>query len=141
MIMLKKKIKINEKIFDLEMEDLKGKFIRIEINGKDYFFRKDNGNVIPVDQRQLLAAEQEAESVFSEVFCEAPKNLRAPLAGMVSNIWAKAGEKVVKGQKLVTVIAMKMENEISASGTGKIKEIKCQPNQAVNKDDILVIFE
>ena len=43
-----------------------------------------------------------------------------------------------KGQKVVTLIAMKMENEILASNEGEVMEIFVKKDDVVNKDDILL---
>ena len=70
-----------------------------------------------------------------------PKALRAPMPGLVVKIEAEEGQEVVRGQGLVIVEAMKMENELKAEGDGQISKILVEPGQAVDKDQILVEFE
>jgi biotin carboxyl carrier protein len=41
----------------------------------------------------------------------------------------------------VIVEAMKMENELKATGPGKVKEIRVKQGQAVEKNEVLVVFE
>ncbi len=139
--MIKKKIKINEKVFDVELEPIKEKYFRVEINGKDYFFKRDGGDLVPIEASHILAEEEDQMNGEVQMGGGAQRNVKAPLSGTVSSVWVKAGDSVSKNQKLVTIIAMKMENEISAVGSGRVKEIKCAANQNVNKDDTLIIFE
>jgi acetyl-CoA/propionyl-CoA carboxylase biotin carboxyl carrier protein len=63
------------------------------------------------------------------------------LAGTVSSVAVKIGEALKPGQRVVTLIAMKMENEIVSEGYGKIKEIKVKENQSVDSGDTLIILE
>jgi len=51
------------------------------------------------------------------------------------------GQRVSRGDGLVILEAMKMENEFRATGDGTVKEIRVQPGQAVNPGDVLVVIE
>ena len=46
-----------------------------------------------------------------------------------------------RGDGLVFLEAMKMENEFRATGDGTVREIRVQPGQTVNPGDILVVVE
>ena len=46
-----------------------------------------------------------------------------------------------KNQGVIKVEAMKMENELKAKFDGKVKAIKVKEHQAVDKDQVLVVFE
>jgi len=65
----------------------------------------------------------------------------SPLPGTIYQVNVKEGSDVKEGQSLVKIIAMKMENDITAPKAGKIKEVKVKKNESVNKGDILVIIE
>jgi biotin carboxyl carrier protein len=60
---------------------------------------------------------------------------------LVLAIEVKEGDLVKTGQGVAIVEAMKMENELKAKFDGKVKKIKVKPGQAVDKDEVLVIFE
>lgn len=47
----------------------------------------------------------------------------APISGTIAEIFIKEGDFVEKEQKLLTLLAMKMENEILAEKEGKVKKI------------------
>lgn len=70
-----------------------------------------------------------------------PKALKAPMPGLVIKIEAQLGDDVRKGQGLVIVEAMKMENELKCEGDGRVSQILVEVGQAVEKDQVLVEFE
>ena len=67
--------------------------------------------------------------------------LKAPMPGRVVLIEVAVGQRVRKGDGLVILEAMKMENEFRAAGEGTVKEIRVQPGQAVNPGDVLMVIE
>jgi len=69
------------------------------------------------------------------------KNLPAPMPGLIVNIQCAPGDEVKKGDPLLVMEAMKMENEIKSPLTGKIKAINVAPRQSVDKGQVMVEFE
>jgi len=65
----------------------------------------------------------------------------APLPGIVAVISKKVGDSVKKGESVLKLVAMKMENDIKSKKDGKIKDIKVKKNDSVNKGDILIIID
>ena len=65
----------------------------------------------------------------------------AHLPGIIYDIKAKEGSSVKQGQILFTLMAMKMENDITAPRDGIVKEIKVKKDDNVNKGDVLAIIE
>lgn len=64
--------------------------------------------------------------------------LKAPMPGMVVKIMVSEGDEVKKGDKVIIIEAMKMENAISATLSGTIKNIKAIEGNAVEKDALLM---
>lgn len=60
-------------------------------------------------------------------------NVKAPMPGLVLDILVEAGQAVNKGDNLIILEAMKMENIIKASGSGTVKSIHVQKKDAVEK--------
>jgi pyruvate carboxylase subunit B len=67
--------------------------------------------------------------------------LKAPMPGLVIKIEVEVGQHVKKGDGLLIVEAMKMENELRAHAPGVVKEIKVEARQAVEKNQVLIVFE
>ena len=68
-------------------------------------------------------------------------HVKAPMPGLVLNVLVEAGQEVKKGDKLLVLEAMKMENIIKAAGDGKVAHIAVDKGQAVDKNQTLVEFE
>jgi len=138
---MRTKIKIGEKSYNIEISEIKEDLIKVRVDDKDYFFTKNNlGELIPVDTRTkdfgVLVEEGE---VLWETLAE--KEIRSPIAGIISSIDVKKEEAVKPGQKVATLIAMKMENEIISEISGIVKEIKVRENQFVDTGEVLVLLK
>lgn len=64
----------------------------------------------------------------------------AQMPGTIVDIDVNVGDKVTKGQKLLVLEAMKMENEIVAPHDGTVSEISVAAGALVNAGDVLVIL-
>jgi biotin carboxyl carrier protein len=69
------------------------------------------------------------------------KEVKSPMSGKIVGVFTKAGSDVKKGQVLVVLEAMKMENQIKSHVNGRIREIKVCGGQSVKMGEVLVIFE
>lgn len=72
---------------------------------------------------------------------EGPRELRAPMPGLVVRILVGPGQAVEAGDGLVVMEAMKMENELSARTAGVVAAVRVEEGQTVNQDDVLVTLE
>ncbi len=67
--------------------------------------------------------------------------VKAPLPGNIFKIEVAVGDKVNRGDVLIVMEAMKMENNVLAEKDGTIKSIKVALGDAVLQNDILIEFE
>jgi len=67
-------------------------------------------------------------------------DLKSPMPGLVLKILVKEGDEVKKGDSLIVLEAMKMENMLKAQGNGLVKAIKVQQGNAVEKGALLIQF-
>lgn len=70
-----------------------------------------------------------------------PAPLLAPMPGLVVRVSVKAGDSVAVGQPLVSIEAMKMENELRSKAAGTVKAVLVEAGVAVEKGAILVELE
>jgi biotin carboxyl carrier protein len=63
--------------------------------------------------------------------------IKAPLTGSITTINVKAGDTVKKGQVLMILEAMKMENEIMAAADGKITSVNVNKGDSVETGAVL----
>ena len=69
------------------------------------------------------------------------KEIKSPMTGKIVGVFVKTGSEVKRGQLLVVLEAMKMENQIKSHANGRIREIKVCEGQSVNTGEILITFE
>ena len=67
--------------------------------------------------------------------------VKSPLPGSIVKVMVQAGQEIKKGDTLLTMESMKMENVIASEVTGKVKSVLVQPGQNVMQDDKLVEIE
>lgn len=122
------KLKIKEKVYDVEITDSRdADRIIITVNGNPYLFGKAGAAQETAAPRVTLPKRD-----FSS------KTIKASLAGLITEVSAKEGDLVKAGTKLLTLSAMKMENEIVSDFDGKIKEVRVKANDKVKEGDVLI---
>ena len=67
--------------------------------------------------------------------------VKSPLPGSIVKVMVKPGDSVKKGDTLLTMESMKMENIVASEYTGTVKNVLVQPGQNVMQDDKLVEIE
>ena len=87
---------------------------------------------IGAEAAKKAAAEAEKKAAqAAKVATITGKPIVAPIPGTVLSISVKVGDKVTKGQELLVLEAMKMENSITSDYTGTVKQILCEVGEAV----------
>jgi len=66
--------------------------------------------------------------------------LNAPIPGLITKVEVEEGARVKKGQGLVILEAMKMENELKSPIDGVVKTIKVKEGKPIEKGEIIMIF-
>ena len=69
------------------------------------------------------------------------KMLLSPMPGLLTQINVKVGEKVVAGQKLAAIEAMKMENTLLAAQDGIVAELLVKQGDSLSVDQLIMRFE
>ena len=64
--------------------------------------------------------------------------IKAPMPGKIIDVLVREGASVLRGEPLVILEAMKMQNEIVSPATGTVVKVMTKANSNVMKDDILV---
>jgi biotin carboxyl carrier protein len=67
--------------------------------------------------------------------------VKAPMPGLVLDVMVTVGQAVQKGDPLLILEAMKMENVIKAAGEGRVKAVKVDKGAAVEKGELLLEME
>ncbi|MCX6148567.1 MAG: acetyl-CoA carboxylase biotin carboxyl carrier protein subunit [Candidatus Kapabacteria bacterium] len=68
-------------------------------------------------------------------------SIKSPMPGLIVKINCAVGDEVKKGDKLVIIEAMKMENAIASLTSGIVKSIKLAEGSVVEKDSVIIELE
>ena len=68
------------------------------------------------------------------------RHIGAPMPGTVATVSVSPGQKVARGDVLVTLEAMKMETAVRADADGEVAEVLARPKQRVDAKDLLIVF-
>lgn len=77
---------------------------------------------------------------MSNVASAKVNDLKAPMPGLIVGINVQPGDVISKGDSLLILEAMKMENMLKATGDGTIKAIRIAKGDRVEKGQVLVEF-
>lgn len=78
---------------------------------------------------------------FDKLLVTKVNEIKAPMPGLVLNIVVAPGDVVKKGDVVIVLEAMKMENNLKSPADGVVKKIAVQKGNAVEKNQILIQFE
>lgn len=95
----------------------------------------------PVQSAPKAAPAPKAEAKPAVQVPQGAEVVEAPMPGTILDIKVNQGDTVKKGQVLVILEAMKMENEIMAPRDGKVTAINTTKGASVNLGDALVSLE
>lgn len=99
----------------------------ILLNGISYSFSIET----PTSYKRLRYLNTKAGSKKNE-------NLAAPMPGKIVEVLTEEGREIRAGEPLLILEAMKMQNEIQAPVSGKVKKIHVKSEQSVLKDDLMI---
>ena len=100
----------------------------ITVNGKTYSVSVENGAAVSVAQTAAPVASAPAAAPAG---AEGSVKVTAPMPGKVLSVKASAGQAVKKGEVLLGVEAMKMENDIVAPQDGTVATINVSAGDAI----------
>lgn len=78
---------------------------------------------------------------LSNLMASTVNEVKAPMPGLVLDIHVEAGSQVSKGDSLLVLEAMKMENVLKSPTDGVVKNVSVSSGQAVEKGQVLIEFE
>ncbi len=107
--------------------DYSAKTFTIRVNGHDY-------DVQAQDHFDELLEKMGLQSLGSNKV----ENIKAPMPGLVLEILVEAGQNVQKGDSVLILEAMKMENVLKAPGDGVVQSIEVAKGNAVEKNAVLI---
>lgn len=102
--------------------------VQYVLDSDQLYLDRDNGNIVI---RNVTYAAPEATDVAGD------GKIRAPMDGAVVNILVNKGDQVVRGQTLLVLEAMKIQQQIKADVDGVVEDVLGQQGQQVKKRQML----
>jgi biotin carboxyl carrier protein len=119
---------VDNRSFEIEVDHAEDEY-RVLVDGRNY-------HVNLVDERRVRIGGGQ-----SEIQLQGRQKVSVPMPGKVIAVLVSEGDSIEKGQGLVIVEAMKMENEVRSPIAGEVKEIKVKTGDAVEGGAVLLIVE
>jgi biotin carboxyl carrier protein len=118
--------------------------VTIELIGKD-----ETGKQLTLmvnGQKKVVQVQDQFDVLLKQLGMDKMTNakineVKAPMPGLVLRLLVTEGQAVQKGDALLVLEAMKMENIITAAGEGVVKSIKVEPKLAVEKNQVMLVME
>lgn len=139
--------------FDMDIAEEKSGILHVLNNHQSYnvevlkadlseksFTIKVNGNIYNLNVKDKY--DELLKSLgFENLGASKVNEVKAPMPGLVLDIRVAVGDEVKKGDALLVLEAMKMENIIKSPSDGIVKKIPVNKAQAVEKNQVLIQFE
>jgi len=146
--MKKYKFTINGNNYEAQINNIEDNVAEIEINGTLYTVELDKtlepGTKTPKLVRSLSVPSTDSHPSVAKTSNPAgPKGsgtIKSPLPGVILEFHIKEGDYVKIGQRLLTLEAMKMENNIDSDKEGKVVSIKKKKGDSVMEGDVLILI-
>ena len=140
------KYKINGNEYAVNINEVCDTTAKVTVNGTEYTVEWEKPvEEKPVVKVQPVAAKPAAAPTPSaKPAAAAPANghgIKTPLPGVIIDVKVNIGDNVAKGQTVVVLEAMKMENNINADRDGKVTAIQVAKGDTVADGTVLVMLE
>ena len=134
------KYTINGSVYKVVINSIEDTIAEVEVNGTPYKVEMNKPT-----KKQVVTIKRPAQTTTHPVarpqVNAGAAALKSPLPGVILDIIVKSGDAVKKGQKVMVLEAMKMENAINSDRDGIVKEVKVNKGDSVLEGAELIIIE
>ena len=144
-IMKEYKYTINGEKYEVIVKEVVDTKATVTVNGNDYTVEWEK----PEEKKPVVVAKPVVKPTAAPVstpaaVAAAPVNghaIKTPLPGVIIDVKVNVGDSVTKGQTVVLLEAMKMENNINADRDGKVASISVAKGDTVADGAVLIVLE
>ncbi len=134
---------INGNKYQVHLKDIDENIASVEVNGTPYSV-EIHQEMKKVKTPKLVRQEvkpKPGEGHIIKKQSAGGHQVLAPLPGSIFKLLVKEGDVVKKGDNLLIMEAMKMENNVMTEKEGTVKEIKVKEGDSVLQSDLLIVIE
>lgn len=135
--------KINGNLYKVTVGDIEDNNVHVEVNGTAYTVeleKKAGPKIKPVVRTAATTPAAPPPAVSRPVVAGSKSGIKSPLPGVILEIKVKEGDTVKRGQTLLVLEAMKMENDITAPCDGTVAQICTNQGATVDTGDALIVI-
>ncbi|MCW8849969.1 MAG: hypothetical protein OQJ81_08330 [Melioribacteraceae bacterium] len=146
-----RKVKLGDREFNLDISQLSDHTYSLKLGNEIFHITstklENNKYSFLVDGHYFESyvrtkLEEETENILkSSLNSDDTIKIKSPMPGMILRVNKKVGDKVIKGESLILLEAMKMENELKAPEDGILSEVFIEPGKSVEKNQILIVIK
>lgn len=138
--------KIKGQDFNVKIESVEGDIAKVEVNGIQFDVQLEKPVAQPKPVVRAVAApvktvEAPKAAVEAAQVAAGVTVVSAPLPGTINDVKVTVGQAVKKGDTLIVLEAMKMENNIDCERDGKIASVNVNKGDTVMEGSVLVTIE
>ena len=139
------KYTINGNVYKVHINSVVDDIAELEVNGTPYQVKMEKPakkQMVTLKRPAQAPTTASGEPVISRPAASTTKGaVKSPLPGVILQVNCKVGDAVKRGQNLLVLEAMKMENNIDAERGGKVKSVLAKQGATVMEGDLLIVIE
>lgn len=141
---------VNEELFDLSLEQIKADRFHVVRKDKSYrvqvikLDKKEKVAVLEVNNhRYEVSLKNKLDLLLEELGMEnvadaGANEVKAPMPGLILQVMVEEGQEIKKGDPLLILEAMKMENVLKSPTDGNVTAVGVEVGQSVEKGKVLI---
>jgi biotin carboxyl carrier protein len=134
---------INGNKYEINLKDVEENIAQIEVNGTEYSV-EIHREVKQTKTPKLVRSDvrnKPGEGLIVKKSAGGGYQVLAPLPGSIFKMFVKEGDLVKKGDVLLIMEAMKMENNVMSEKEGTVKSVRVKVGDNVLQNDVLIELE
>ncbi len=145
-------LQLNDQALNWDLATLPGGGFHIILNGRAHkaelveYLPEEKTYLIKINGKTLSVKLKDRYDILldqlgmSDLASQKLNQVKAPMPGLIIDIKVTAGDVVKKGDPLLILEAMKMENVLKSPGDGKVQAIVVKKGDSVEKNQVLIQF-
>ena len=145
------KFKINGTDYNVDINEVEGQEIKLDVNGTPYVVtvdkemrtQKPRTTIVsnsPAPRVAAAAGDVQRASAPNPNSAAGGTKVTTPLPGTILDVFVNVGDTAKAGQRVVLLEAMKMENNIEADTDGTVTSVNVRKGDSVLEGDTLIVI-
>ena len=145
------KFKINGTDYNVDINEVEGQEIKLDVNGTPYVVtvdkemrtQKPRTTIVsnsPAPRVAAAAGDVQRASAPNPNSAAGGTKVTTPLPGTILDVFVNVGDTVKAGQRVVLLEAMKMENNLEADTDGTVTSVNVRKGDSVLEGDTLIVI-